>query len=277
MFYKRVLSFIVFTVLMTAILFSSGNRDYTEKLDELRKKVVDKGVPEEWFNKNLEHEKFKLHTNISKYFNNLAEHKVSRNEKDINWYYRMFGVDAKIKKAEKFIRKHKEALLAAEKKNGIHYEMMVAIIGMETNYAENRQRGNFYVFNSLVSQYLFTDRKRFSVNELAALYDFSKKSEKSTYYYIGSFAGACGWGQFIPTSLKAYFIDSHDQDSDIDVFSVDDTIFSIENYLHNHGLNSKTISNKDKRYYAAHAYNHSDAYVKATLKIYDALRTERKQ
>ena len=262
---------------MTISILSGNEKDnYKDKISELRSKVVAKGVPEKWFNDNLSHSKFKLHTNIAKYFNNLAEHKVSRNEKDIDWYYRWFGVEAKIKKANTFIDKHKESLLAAEKKNGIHYELIVAIIGMETNYAEKKQKGNFYVFNSLVSQYLFTDRKRFSVNELAALYEFSKKSEKPTYYYIGSFAGACGWGQFIPTSLKAYFIDSHDKDSDIDVFSVDDTIFSIENYLHNHGLNAGTIDKEKKRYYAVHAYNHSDAYVKASLKIYESLRADRK-
>ncbi len=273
--WKRISLSLLLVIFIVSVFAEKSDSNYEKNIDELRKKVVSKGVPVEWFNNNLAHEKFRLHKTISKYFTNLAEHKVKRNEKDINWYYKMFGVDAKIKKAYKFIKNHKETLIAAEKKHGIHYEMMVAIIGMETNYAENRQRGNFYVFNSLVSQYLYTDRKRFSVNELAALYEFSKKSEKPTYYFIGSFAGACGWGQFIPTSLKAYFIDSHDTDSDIDVFSVDDTIFSIENYLNSHGLNSDTIASEDKRYYAVHAYNHSDAYVKATLKIYDALRAAR--
>jgi Membrane-bound lytic murein transglycosylase B len=123
-----------------------------------------------------------------------------------------------------------------------------------------------------VSQYIFANRKKFAVREITALYKFSLMTEHPPQYFTSSYAGAIGWGQFIPSSLLAFFIDSNGLDDDIDPFDIEDTIFSVENYLYKNKLTGENIGDYDSKYKAVFAYNHSDAYVKAVLYIYDGLR-----
>jgi membrane-bound lytic murein transglycosylase B len=204
----------------------------------------------------------------------MAENQVSRKERDFEWYKIHMGLDIKIQNARPFIDKYIKTLEQAEKKHGIHYELITAILGIETSYAtSNRSLGNFIIFPALVSQYIFMPKRRnWAARELASLYKFSKKTNKPVYYFMGSFAGACGWAQFIPTSLLKYFIDTQDNDLNIDIYAVDDSIISIENYLFYHGLNIENIHDFNSRYYAVFKYNPSEAYAKAVLYIYDALR-----
>ena len=203
----------------------------------------------------------------------MAENRVSRKEKNFEWYKAHMGLDIKIKNAIPFIEKYIQILDEAEKKHGIHLELITAILGIETSYATNNKNlGNFIIFSTLVSQYIFMPKRRnWAVRELASLYEFSNKINKSVYYFIGSFAGACGWAQFIPTSLLKFFIDTENNDTNIDIYAVDDTIMSIENYLYNQGLNNDNINLLKSRYYAIYRYNPSDAYVQAVLYIYDEL------
>jgi len=250
--------------------------EYLEAIKELNEKLMERGVPAGWLAQNINNKDFRVYHNVVKYFTNMPEHQVSRGERDQNWYMRNFGVEEKVRKGAYFRQTHLSTLQAAEKKYGIHYELMMAIMAIETDYANPRWKGTYYTFPSLVSQYILLPRRqRFAVKELDALYKFSNKTEKDAYYYIGSFAGAAGWGQFIPSSMNAFYVDANDDVHDIDIFSIDDTIFSIANYLSKQGLGSKNMGNYQARYKAVHAYNNSDAYVKAVLYIYDKLYAAR--
>lgn len=250
---------------------------YSKKLQQLNAELIKKGVDKNWLWQNLNNPEFKFYKNISKYYKKMSEHKVKRKEKTIKWYMDYHGVDKKVKKADKFIKKYKATLDKIPKKFGFDYEIVVAILGMETNFAKKRYRGKFGVFSTLVSHYLLVEkRQKFAVRNLAALYEFSNKTKKDVYYYIGSFAGACGYGQFIPSSLNAFFIDEDFVDENIDVFSVEDNIMSIANYLHQHGLNEKTKNDENKNYKAVYSYNHSKAYAKSVLYIKNKLKEKRK-
>lgn len=250
--------------------------EYWEKIEELNRVLISRGVPENWLADNINHEKFKIYHSVSRHFTSMPEHRVSRGERSQDWYMRHFGVDAKIRRGADFRKQHIKTLQAAEKRHGIHYELLMAIMAIESDYANPRWRGNFYTFGTLVSQYLLIPRRqRFATNELVALYRFSDKTEKDVYHFIGSFAGAAGWGQFIPTSMNAYFINANDNFREVDIFSVEDTIHSISNYLNKHGLSGRNISNEKALYNAVFAYNHSDAYVQAVLHIYRELYKQR--
>ena len=93
---------------------------------------------------------------------------------------------------------------------------------------------------------------------------------------MGSFLGASGFAQFMPSSLMNCFINSNFNDDDIDIYSVEDTIFSIQNYLYMNKLNKLNINIYESRYYSVFRYNPSKAYVDAVLMIYDELRKFRK-
>jgi membrane-bound lytic murein transglycosylase B len=243
------------------------------KIKELKQQLIMNGVPGEWFDKQMQDETFQIHSNINQYFQKSAEKQTDHDKKyDASWYFTRIGVDAKIEKGKPFIEKHIVMFNRAEARHGIHKELIAAIIGIETNFADQQQRGKFYAFNSLVSQYIFTNRIKFAVREITALYNFSQMTGHPPQYFTSSYAGAIGWGQFIPSSLLAFFIDSNNLDDDIDPFSIEDTIFSVENYLYKNKLSAENIGDYDSKYKAVFAYNHSDVYVKAVLYIYDGLR-----
>ena len=250
--------------------------EYWKLIDDLNKLLIARGVPENWLATYVNHPEFRIYHSIVRHFTSLPEHQVSRGDRDQNWYMTHFGVNEKVRKGAEFRRQNRAALQAAERRHGIHYELLMSIMAIETDYANPRWRGNFYTFPTLVSQYvLLPRRQRFAVNELVALYQFSEKTNNDVYHFIGSFAGAAGWGQFIPTSLNAYFIDANDNFYDVDIFAIDDVLHSISNYLNQHGLSGRNMGNYQARFRAVRAYNHSDAYVRAVLYIYDELRKQR--
>ncbi|MDD4155019.1 MAG: lytic murein transglycosylase [Candidatus Cloacimonetes bacterium] len=251
--------------------------EYLEKIEELNYKLIQAGVPPNWLADNINNENFKIYYSVSKYFTNMPEHQVKRGERGQDWYMKHFGVTNKINKGTDFKQRYHKELLNAETRHGIHYELIMAIMAIESDYANPRWKGNFYTFPTLISQYLLIPRRqRFATNQLIALYKFSQKTNKDVYHFIGSFAGAAGWGQFIPSSMNSYFIDSDDKFDEIDIFSIEDTIHSISNYLNKHGLSGVNIDDYNAKYSAVYAYNHSDAYVKAVLHIYEELYKLRK-
>src|SRR5690606_15543795 len=133
------------------------------KIIELKQHLVMRGVPGEWFNEQLQHETFQIHSSIGRYFHKSAEKQVDHDKKrDANWYFVRLNVDAKIKKGKIFMEAHRDIFKKAEARHGIHRELIAAIVGIETNFADRRQRGRFYAFNSLVSQYVFTKRMNFA-------------------------------------------------------------------------------------------------------------------
>lgn len=243
------------------------------KIKELREQLAAQGVPGDWFDEQTQHYSFRLHHNIDQYFQKSAEKQTDHDKKyDVDWYFARIGVDAKIEKGKPFIENHMDIFRRAEAKHGIHKELIAAIIGVETNFADHHQRGNFYAFNALVSQYIFADRKKFAVREITALYKFSRMTGHSPRYFTSSYAGAIGWGQFIPSSLLSFFVDSNGVNDDIDPFDIEDTIFSVENYLHKNRLSGENIDDYYSKYRAVFAYNHSDVYVRAVLHIHEHLR-----
>lgn len=265
-----------FIFLPLTMIFSEIPEDYNPQINELNEVLIQNGIPQNWLIDNINNNKFTIYYKIKDYFNNMAENKVKRNEVTFEWYKKHFHADLKVAEGINFIKNNQKVLEKIENKNGIHYELVTAILAMESNYAHPKYKGKFYTFPALVSQYLLIPRrKKFSSNELIALYKFCIKTNKETYHFIGSFAGACGWAQFIPSSLLAYFVDYNERDYDIDIYSIEDNLASIANYLYNHKLNRATINYEKNRYNAVYAYNRSDAYVKTVLYIYDNLKKYR--
>ncbi|OPY81938.1 MAG: Membrane-bound lytic murein transglycosylase B precursor [Smithella sp. PtaU1.Bin162] len=243
------------------------------QIKELRQRLAVNGVPGEWFDRQIEHETFRTHPAITNYFQKAGERQVDHDKvRDSSWYFAKMDVGAKIEKGKRFIEDNRDILKRAEARHGIHQELIAAVIGIETNFASHYQRGKFYAFNSLVSQYVFAGRKKFAVREITALYRFAEKTGQPLHSFTSSYAGAIGWGQFIPSSLLAFFIDTNGVNEDTDPFCIEDTIFSVENYLFRHNLSEKNIDNYNARYKAVFAYNHSNVYVQAVLFIYDGLR-----
>ena len=243
------------------------------RIQELRSDLIDNGVSGTWFDKQIKNKTFRLHANIGEYFQNAGNKQNVSNKKSKP--SKKWRTNSRLHKGVAFLKKHQNIFNKAEARHGIHKELLASIIGIETNFADLKYQGNFYAFNTLVSQYIFTNREDFAVREITALYQLSRKTGQSMQYLKSSYAGAIGWGQFIPSSLLAYFVKKNGRKHCMNPFSIEDTVLSVENYLYKHQLSKANINDEDSRYEAVYAYNHSDDYVATVLSIYDQLRNHR--
>lgn len=245
---------------------------HAETYKNMKSELIQRDIPEQWIMKNIHNKNFVIYENITRFFTNMAEHRVKRNEKDVDWYMNHFGVRQKVISGKNFMRKYERTLNKAEEKYGIPKELVTAILAIESNFGDSIFKGTFYTFPALVSQYLLLENRRnFAVNQIEALYQFEKKTGHDTYYFIGSFAGASGWGQFIPSSLLIFFTTENENFSMIDIYDLENNIFSIANYINKNGLSNYNRENTEDLYKAIYNYNRSDAYVRAVLYIYNGL------
>ena len=94
----------------------------------------------------------------------------------------------------------------------------------------------------------------------------------------GSYAGAFGFGQFIPSSFTRYAID-FDEDGVREPYDWPDVLGSIANYLRKNGYNANSV-NYDKDgdiWKSVYAYNHADNYVMAVLELTEEIRKRANQ
>ena len=112
--------------------------------------------------------------------------------------------------------------------------VIIGIIGVETRYGENT--GNWKVLDSLVTlSFDYKRRADFFKKELEEFLVILYKNDLKPFDVQGSYAGAVGLPQFMPSSIKRFGVD-FDDDGKIDInHSTADTIGSIANYLSKHG------------------------------------------
>ena len=134
----------------------------------------------------------------------------------------------------RFWREHADTLARAERETGVPAEVIVAIIGVETIYGRNT--GNFETLSTLATlAFDYPPRAELFRGELEALFLLAREQGRDPASYYGSFAGALGYPQFLPSSMRAYALD-FDNSGAID-FESDpiDAIGSVANYLRAHG------------------------------------------
>jgi membrane-bound lytic murein transglycosylase B len=148
--------------------------------------------------------------------------------------YRANHLDqARISEGGRFLTKHRTSLNAAERAFGVPAEIITAILGIETNYG--RDKGTFQVLRSLTTlTFSYPERAEEFRPQLVDLLLLARDQGQQPDKYVGSYAGAMGYPQFMPTAWRNFGIDG-DGDGKVDLInSVDDAIFSIGNYLRRH-------------------------------------------
>lgn len=176
-------------------------------------------------------------------------------EKRLTWaqYRKIFVTSSRIKKGVSFWEKNKETLAKVEQEFGVPAEIIVAIIGVETRYGQNK--GSYRVIDALSTlAFDYPPRSKFFRKELKEFLLLSREQKQNPLELVGSYAGAMGYGQFIPSSYRAYAID-YDKDGFADIWNnTDDAIGSVANYFKRHGwkpnqdvaVRSKVAKNKDE-------------------------------
>jgi len=157
-------------------------------------------------------------------------------EKTKPWYqYRaIFLSEAREHQGAAFFAKHRATLERAQREFGVPAEIIVAIIGVETSYG--RTVGNYRVLDALATlAFDYPPRSPFFTSELKHYLILTRDQGMDPTDLMGSYAGAMGYGQFMPSSYRNYAID-FDGDGKIDIWKNPvDAIGSVANYFKQHG------------------------------------------
>jgi membrane-bound lytic murein transglycosylase B len=218
----------------------------------------------------------------------VAPSMVSKHRQEHVDLMKRFLLPERVEAGRAFAKQHEAVLAAVEQRTGVSREVIIGILMWESKLGTIT--GDWVAFNVLASQAFFTDeanavalarkdekqkldaaaqarrvekiRSRARKN-LLALARQCKAKGIDVFTMKGSWAGALGFPQFMPASLR--WADDGDGDGVIDLFHMPDAIASIGRYLAAHGF---AKSAKD----AVWGYNHEDAYVAGVLAFADALK-----
>ncbi|NCF61547.1 MAG: lytic murein transglycosylase B [Gammaproteobacteria bacterium] len=165
---------------------------------------------------------------------------ISRPAEAKPWYdYRpIFITDKRIKGGIEFWKENEKLIAQASEQFGVDPQFIVAIIGVETLYG--RITGSYRVLDALTTLSFYypdtgNDRSAFFSSELMNFFMLGDEERISLDDVTGSYAGAMGLGQFMPSSYREYAVDL-DGDGRRDLWSsMADIIGSVANYLHRHG------------------------------------------
>ena len=209
--------------------------------------------------------------------------------------YEQFTSDWSIRKARSYMQQHRRQLAKVEKTYGVDRRVVTAILLVETGLGTSiGTRSTLNTLSTLASledskiRAVFFEkippdkrpprrqcekaarrRARWAYAELKAFLKYTYREGLDPAQIPGSFAGAMGLAQFMPSSILAYGEDGNN-DGCVDLFSHADSMASIANFLKSHGWRPGISAEKAEK--VIYRYNHSDYYVKTILKISERLK-----
>ena len=159
--------------------------------------------------------------------------KISHKHGSWTRYEKNLFTEKKIDLGVNFIYKHKNIFKKVYEKYGVPPEYVAAIIGVESRYGI--KRGDYPIFDVLTTLAFEKNRRSsYFKDELENFLILTKKNNFNPLNIKGSYAGAIGLGQFMPSSYKHYAVD-YDGDGQRSMQQVSDAIAGIANYLEKNG------------------------------------------
>lgn len=168
---------------------------------------------------------------------------------------------SRINTGRALIKQHATLLNEVSAKYGVEKEFIVALWGLETGYGTNT--GGFHVINALATLAYEGRRREFFEKELLNAFKIIQNGHVTEENMLGSWAGAMGQSQFMPTSFFMYAVD-YDGDGRRDIWGTKADVFaSISNYLATVGWD-KSAATKEK---ALLDWNKSSYFVASVFKL----------
>jgi membrane-bound lytic murein transglycosylase B len=287
---KNYIIFVMGLLMLNCVLFSQhavGAKNSNKHFESLQKRLIEDGFDKDRI--------LALYKKSEVYFETKG---VSRflvhREASLN--YNQFKSKKSIRNALKYMEQHQEILEKTEKTYGVDKEIITAIILVETRLG--MMLGGPSVLNTLSSMAALEDpdvrnmfwggvskstrltREQFekwvkrksswAYKELKAFLNYTAKENMDPVAVSGSYSGAMGIAQFMPTNILAFAKDG-DNDESINIFHHSDAITSIANFLKHYGW-YPGIDGK-KAYKVIYHYNHSRQYVDTILKVSTLLKS----
>ncbi len=148
-------------------------------------------------------------------------------------YKKIFITPHKVRAGVLFVKTYRDALKKSYKKYGVDPYIIAAIIGIESHYGENT--GKYRVLDTLSTLAFIPNRRNnFFKRELEEFLVFTQKTRFDPLKIKGSYAGAIGLGQFMPSSYNTFAVD-FDNDGFSNPWNGRDAIGSIARYLKENG------------------------------------------
>ncbi len=167
----------------------------------------------------------------SKYDSRIIK-KISSPYEDLSWlkYRRLLLTQKRIDMGMKFHKKYAKTLQLAEDRSGVPASIIASIIGIESNFSQVKMP--FRVIDALATlSFDYPKRASFFQSELIAFIKLVKKLHLHTPAVYGSYAGAIGIPQFMPSNYLLYAQSSNRLQSPNLISSTPDSILSVGNYL----------------------------------------------
>jgi membrane-bound lytic murein transglycosylase B len=194
--------------------------------------------------------------------------------------YRKFLTPAVVAQGRAYMSAHLADLNKAEARYGVAPEVIVAILTVESGLGNIT--GKYPVFNVFASLAVMDapevvqevglsaaqrDRLRkkaaWARRELLVFLEYCELRRLDPYSFKGSWAGAMGFCQFLPSSLKSCGVSASGK-GPVDLFNHADAIHSVASYLHHSGFQRRNRASWRR---AVYGYNHSEAYVDTVLTL----------
>ena len=217
---------IVFVTLMSMAVMAGDYSDRSERAAVLDR-VVAQGVDRDWAAAVLDDAKRQQ---------SIIDAISRPAEKTKPWfeYRKIFLTERRAREGAEFLERHGATLAAVSAETGVPASVITAIIGVETFYG--RIAGSYRVVDALSTlAFDYPRRSPFFTAELEHFLILAYESGRDPLELRGSYAGAMGYGQFMPSSYRSYAKD-YDGDGVADIWaSPDDAIASVANYFVRHG------------------------------------------
>lgn len=195
--------------------------------------------------------------------------RIGKKGKKFSYFSPEFGLftPGSILRGREFLREKEKFLEKNEKGFGVGKEGIAAIFRIETNFGQNL--GSHLIFNNLLTFAVIKNRRSdWAENELSSLFLLGARNHLDILNIQGSWAGAFGLCQFMPSSFLVFAKDGNG-DGNANLFVLEDAMASAANYLKRHGWEN---GDPKKMARAVFAYNHSDEYARAVLAYAKAIR-----
>ena len=217
----RYISLITFIFSLNIFSIAYGSDGFDHWLDNFKKKAIDTGISTKTVNQVMGNAKFL--PKVIEY----DRYQPEFYEDTFTYIKKRTGKD-RVKKGVSLYQKEKVLINKIENKFTVEKELLLALMAIETNYG--KYLGKMDIVSSLATLSFDKRRSEFFTNELIVLLKLIDKGVIDKNILYGSWAGAFGNFQFMPSTIKTYAID-YDSDSSIELKQMDDSFASAANYI----------------------------------------------
>jgi membrane-bound lytic murein transglycosylase B len=222
---KQINIYFLIFIFSFSSLFADNNENFLEWKKNFKRIALSYEISEKTFDTVMSNVKFL--PNVIKYDRYQPEF-----YEDTKTYISKRTSKKKVQKGLNFYNENNELINEVEIKYNIEKELLLSLMGIETNYGT--YVGKMDIISSLSTLSFDKRRSEFFTNELLILLKLVETNQIDHQTLYGSWAGAFGFFQFMPSTIKNHAID-FDKDNYINLKNSNDSYASAANYLNNIG------------------------------------------